>query len=519
MGCAATARTFEPDELPFAKAREHATWVEEMMGSDDMLRATHSELEQFVTEQSREWGRRLYQENLELRAMLEERRQVVDASGAGRKVVRHSSRGLQTLVGPVDVPRLAYQSAGTEALHPMDATLNLPVELHSHSVQRMVAEQAASCSFDEVVENVGKYTGASIGKRQAMQVAEIAALDFDAFYEQRAKGADPCEDLQVISTDAKGIVVLPEYLREATKQAAAKSKHKLETRLTPGEKRNRKRMAQVATVYSVARHYRSAADIIGRGSGNSTSPAPRPKPSDKRVWASVSKEYDEVIDEAFDEAQRRDPDHSRRWIVLVDGDPKQLDAVNTAAERVGASISVILDFVHVMNYIWAAARALFGASTPDAEKWVQDRLYGMLTGRTGADTAGTIRWWHSRRPTDASGNDTIAKVCGYLEAPERQAMMRYADALDQGFPIATGAIEGACRYLVKDRMDRTGARWSLAGADAVLRLRALRASGDFDEYWAFHLEQEKIRNHEQRYQDGVIPDPLPPRRPKLRRVK
>jgi hypothetical protein len=64
-----------------------------------------------------------------------------------------------------------------------------------------------------------------------------------------------------------------------------------------------------------------------------------------------------------------------------------------------------------------------------------------------------------------------------------------------GFPIATGVIEGACRHLVKDRMDITGARWSLTGAEAILRLRSLRSSGDFNDYWTFHLAQEHRRNH------------------------
>ena len=97
--------------------------------------------------------------------------------------------------------------------------------------------------------------------------------------------------------------------------------------------------------------------------------------------------------------------------------------------------------------------------------------------------------------------------------------MHYADALRDGLPIATGVIEGACRYLVKDRMDRTGACWSLEGAEAVLRLRALRASGDFDEYWRFHLAREKERNHVSRYADSEIPDPLPSRKRHLRRIK
>ena len=97
--------------------------------------------------------------------------------------------------------------------------------------------------------------------------------------------------------------------------------------------------------------------------------------------------------------------------------------------------------------------------------------------------------------------------------------MHYADALRDGLPIATGVIEGACRYLVKDRMDRTGACWSLVGAEAVLRLRALRASGDFDDYWHFHVAREKERNHASRYARGEIPDPLPLAKPRLRRIK
>ena len=97
--------------------------------------------------------------------------------------------------------------------------------------------------------------------------------------------------------------------------------------------------------------------------------------------------------------------------------------------------------------------------------------------------------------------------------------MNYVEALDDGLPIATGVIEGACRYVVKDRMDRTGARWSLTGAEAVLRLRAVRASGDFDAYWEFHLAREHERNHASRYAGQMVPDPLPTPRPRLRRLK
>ena len=71
--------------------------------------------------------------------------------------------------------------------------------------------------------------------------------------------------------------------------------------------------------------------------------------------------------------------------------------------------------------------------------------------------------------------------------------MKYDEALVAGFPIASGIIEGACRHLINDRLDITGARWGLKGAEALLKLRSLKSSGDFDEYWNFHKRQSKKR--------------------------
>jgi len=116
---------------------------------------------------------------------------------------------------------------------------------------------------------------------------------------------------------------------------------------------------------------------------------------------------------------------------------------------------------------------------------------------------------HSAKP--------VERAARYLVKNTR--LLHYDRALADGLPIATGVIEGACRYLVKDRMGRTGARWSLTGAEAVLRLRALRASGDFDDYWVFHLAREHERIHQSRYADGAVPDPLGARRPKLTLIK
>ncbi|MEO7594450.1 MAG: hypothetical protein ABI134_24775 [Byssovorax sp.] len=182
-------------------------------------------------------------------------------------------------------------------------------------------------------------------------------------------------------------------------------------------------------------------------------------------------------------------------------------------------ITILLDVVHVIEYVWKAARALFGESNAEAEAWVGDRLLALLTGRSGGGIAKTIHWWASRRTLDESALKMVETACNYLADRTRTRLMHYAEALRDGLPIATGVIEGACRYVVKDRMDRPFARWSLTGAEAVLRLRAVRASGDFDAYWEFHLAREKERNHASRYEGAVIPDPLPAPKPRLRRVK
>lgn len=506
-------------EATFAKARAHATRVEDMLSGGEMIRKSHSDLEQMLDEQGREWARLLLEEHLGLRAALEKKVEVTGAEGAERTSARDSERHLETLVGRVPVPRQAYQAPGVSDLHPMDAALNLPREMFSHGIRRMVAKEAARASFDEVVEIVRDYTGSSIAKRQVEELAIRAAQDFDAFYEDRAASRAPHDDLLIISTDAKGIVMRHEDLREGTRKAAEKSTRKLETRLTPGEKSNRKRMAQVATVYSVAPFPRTAADIVHTLRKADDVDTKRPRPTDKRVWASVEKSPRAVIREAFAEALRRDPDKQRRWVVLVDGEPKQLRAVKAEARRAAVKVTILVDIVHVLEYIWGAARALFGESNAKAESWVGDRLLALLNGSSGGDIARTIRWWAARRKLDDSALAAIEKSCGYLADRARTRLMHYEDALRDGLPIATGVIEGACRYLVKDRMDRTGARWSLTGAEAVLRLRAIRASGDFDAYWQFHLERDKTRNHASRYEDGVIPDPIPEPKRRLKRVK
>ncbi len=501
----------------FVEARQQAETMEQYMQSAECFAGTHAELESYLEREGMEYERRLAQAHLQLRAAREKPVEVRGADGVRRSYRRSSARPLMLVFGAVQVPRTAYQAPEVEGLHPADAHLNLPVELYSHGVRRRVAVEIAKNSFDDTVEHLARTTAAPVPKRQVEELAVRAAQDFEEFYATRGLAAEKTNDLLVLSFDGKGIAMRHEDLRPATKKAAETRPHRLETRVSKGEKRNRKRMAEVAAIYTIAPWVRSSMDVVHSLRPLRDATVERPRPVAKRVWASIEQDPADVIRAAFEEGLRRDPDRRRHWVVLVDGNKDQLKWAKKAAKRAQVRITLVLDVIHVLEYLWKAAYCFFEDGTKEAEDWVQRRLHALLLGRSGGDVAANIRQRADEldlKPAERAAADSCAD---YLVKYTR--LLHYDRALANGLPIATGVIEGACRYLVKDRMDRTGARWSLAGAEAVLRLRALRASGDFDAYWAFHLAKEHRRNHVARYADGAIPSPLPTSRPRLRRVK
>ena len=236
--------------------------------------------------------------------------------------------------------------------------------------------------------------------------------------------------------------------------------------------------------------------------GVSSALPPAPQAKAKWVTASVADNAATVIGKVFDEAERRDPRHRRTWVALVDGNNHQIHRIEAEAKDRGADITIVVDLIHVLEYLWDAVWCFFAEGDTAAEAWVADRALAVLQGHA-RDVATGIK----RRATAArlAKNKRIkADACAtYLT--NKADYLDYPTALAEGWPIASGVIEGTCRYLVADRMDITGARWSVNGAEAVLKLRAIRANNDFDEYWKFHLDNERQRVHETRYANGTLP--------------
>ncbi len=298
----------------------------------------HSDLERLLAEQGQELMRQLYQDCVEQQAQAQVTDEVVDAQGIERTRTRTQRRQLETIFGTVEVGRTGYGAEGHASLHPLDAQLNLPAERYSLEVRRRAALEASKNSFDETVRTLRAYTGAQVGKRRVEELVERAAQDFDAFYEQRhhqaaedqpaeerqaATDALPAGALLVITSDGKGVLMHRQDLRPATRTATERTPGtKMGTRLSRGEKRNRKRMSTVAAVYAVAPHVRTPAQmlaVLSRDDEAEPKPSRRPRPQHKRVWASVAQPPRQVLQEAFREATERDPQHDRRWVAVVDG--------------------------------------------------------------------------------------------------------------------------------------------------------------------------------------------------------
>lgn len=469
----------------------------------DAAGLTHAELEDELGERGRELLRTLFQDHLDRLSREEPRVEVIDAEGAPRRSVEEGhQRRLATVFGEVTVDRFAYRRRGHPNLHPTDAVLNLPAERHSHGLRRLAAIESSRGSFDGAVEGIERATGQTVGKRQVEGLAAAAAVDMEAFYATRAVTRTDPGDVVVISVDGKGVVMRPDALREQTAKAASSAK--LTTRLSKGEKRNRKRMTTVGAVYDAAPVPRSAADIMGGHDDHSTDVSPPQGPTATNKWlrASILEDASTAIGSVFDEAERRDPCHQRTWVALVDGNNHQIDRLRAEAAQRGIDLHIVCDFVHVLEYLWSAAWSFYDEGDPAAEEWVHDNAIRILEGKA-TRVAAAIRRKATYHRLPATQRANAERTAGYLT--NKAAYLDYPTALTAGWPIATGVIEGACRHLVKDRMDITGARWGLAGAEAVLKLRAIRANEDFDNYWQFHLRQERRRVHESRYANDTLP--------------
>lgn len=407
-----------------------------------------------------------------------------------QQMVRKISKpiSLLSIFGPIEVQRWLYYSKGIPGYSPAQDAANLPDREASHFVQQMIGRLGIRDTYEEAACFIEEYFSVSLSTHTVHEVIEEISVDHQEFAQQMPIPApEPDQTIQVVSFDGKGVPVIKDA---PAKQAA---------RLKKGQKRNRKKEAMVGIEY-VAAPVRRSAKLLAR-----TLVEPekltdqeleeiRNNRKDKQIYyqASLHAGRAGMIDEIAERAQRRQEisPHPLASVCLIDG----ATSLVRAAEARFPEAEIILDIIHVCERFWTAAHVFHKEGSAKAAEMAHDLLLRTLQGEIGR-VIGGLRQRATKHKKHLS-EEKLKRLNGaitYLSNNQRH--MRYDEYLEKGYPIATGAVESACGHLVKDRMEKSGARWSTDGAEAVLRLRSIYANKQWENYLSFHHKKE----HERKY--------------------
>jgi hypothetical protein len=462
------------------------TWAAGDAGALD-----HGDRETAIAESGRELQRRLLEATFTIDAGGEERTgQVTSAAGIRHGTVEKGhDRGVISIFGPVRATRLAYRNRREANLYPADARWALPGGPYSLGMRALVAYHLAGGGYGQAQDVIAARTGVRIGRAQLAGLAQDMAGWVDDFYDQRAQGADtglPASDVIMMQADGKGIAVLPGH--RAGKGSDATH---------PGIKK----MAEIVAVADFTPAVREPGDIAAPPARRKEHPGPQAR--DKWVAASITGSIEEMIGKAYDHADLRDPLRVRQRVFLVDGNKQQITAIGDHARARGLKVPVLIDFIHVSGYLGKAAAALHPADPQAAREWADGQRLRVLHGRAKA-VAATLASVAAKARAKNSRLDLtdVDKAVTYLT--NNHMHMRYDKALANGWPIATGMIEGACRFVIEDRFGITGARWSLDGAEIILKLRAVAVNGDLDDYMDYCKARYRTDIHLSRYDPDSI---------------
>lgn len=313
-----------------------------------------------------------------------------------------------------------------------------------------------------------------------------SSVNYNEFYkEKEIPGVESEGDVEVVGFDGKGVPVIK-------KEAA-----KLKSRQGKGEKRQKKKEAMVGVSYTVDKKIRRPEDVASNLVYPEESRKKRVEKSEKSVsvrgcnirrMASLERTKKEVVNEIISDAKRRNPDGKRPLVVLMDGALHLWSLLALVLK--GMEYTGILDIIHVVEYLWKAVNALYGEKGSGNKQWVYDHLVSILEGRVGWVIV-ELRETLNITNVSKSRKKSIKEVIRYFE--NHREWMLYDKYLKAGYPIGTGVVESTCGHTVKDRMEGTGRRWSIEGAESTLLLRSIYTSNDWNAYWASHMAIEKKR--------------------------
>ena len=242
-------------------------------------------------------------------------------------------------------------------------------------------------------------------------------------------------------------------------------------------KLGKKKMSTVIGVYTIDPHERTAESFLSKEKGK------RPHPCNKVIQATLDGK-ETAVQRLKKEIEKRDPKKEKQCVALVDGEHKLRELFKVYLPW----FTIIIDIYHVMEYLWKGAHVFHKEGSAEAASWMTDKLTKLLLGKVEGIIAELKELLSS---LSAGKQDLLQKTITYLE--NGKEFMRYDIYLTKGYPIGSGVVEGACKNLVKDRMEQCGMRWTIAGAESVLSMRSIQINKMTGDYWKYHIAQERNR--------------------------
>jgi hypothetical protein len=407
---------------------------------------------------------------------------------AGEHTVRrldepHTRRYL-SIFGELRIRRYVYSVRAGQKIErcPLDERLALPVGEFSYVLEDWLQRLCVKESFAEAVSSLQNLLGLAPSPRAAEQMNQQMAGQAEAFrFRQAAPSPDEEGKILVATADGKG-VPMRRPLEEQVRRGPRRMK---------GEKANKKQMAYVGAVYTIDRFRRTANEVVDEVARKQRA-ADRPRPQHKQVWAEMTRVAEgesctgreRLFVEMAVACHDRDPKRKKTLVCLMDGEAALW---NVADEWLSRAVG-ILDVFHVLERLWDVAHGFHREGSGEAAEFVSHYLRWLLEGKVGY-VIGAFKRLCTTHKLRGAPRRTVTATILYYE--NNRQHMRYDEYLAAGYPIGSGVAEGACRHVVKDRLEQTGMRWTVAGAQAMLHLRAIYLNGDWNDFVNYRIETEQ----------------------------
>jgi hypothetical protein len=397
-----------------------------------------------------------------------------------------------SIFGEIDIERICYGQDRIEAA-PLDAQLHLPQRQYSYLLQRWLGAFVVDDAHAEAVRKLGTILGLEIAVKASEDLNREQASDVEVFQDSLPVPEPETEaPLLVVAADCKGVPLVRKAVQQVEESSRPRGSVGRDSssgrRRAKGEKANKKQMAAVGAVYTIEPFARTADDVIEEVMRKEARQR-RPRPQNKRARADLLVGKVSLFLWLAQETIRRNPRGSKPVIFLSDGERALQDR---QSEYLPENTICILDLFHVLERLWKVAWCFFDERTEKrhAHQWVEERLKRLLEGKVASVIRG-IRYQATQRDLRGQSGKTVKEAADYFE--RKRDRMKYDEYLAAGYPIGSGVVEGACRHLVKDRMERSGMRWLPSGAQAMLDLRETYLNGEWNDFWISHAEREDQR--------------------------